>query len=103
MHIVVFVTAGSKDEACKIARRLIEKRLAACVNIVEKIDSLFRWEGKVDAAAEALLLIKSKKSKFSQIVKAVRSVHSYEVPEIIALPIICGDGPYLKWIDASVR
>lgn len=103
MHIVVFVTAANKTQAGKIARSLIRQKLAACVNIAGKVDSLFWWNGAMDKAGEILLVIKSRKDKFKRIVKAVRKAHSYQVPEIIALPIIAGDKEYLRWIDATVR
>lgn len=103
MHIVIFVTASNKKEARKIADGLIKQKLAACVNIIAKIDSVFFWESKVEKAKESLLIIKSNKDKFPKIIKLVKSLHSYKVPEIIALPIIAGDKPYLRWIDASIR
>ena len=103
MYIVVLVTAGNKKEAQKIAMGLIEQKLAACVNIIDKVDSLFFWEAKIDRAKECLLVIKSKKEKLPGIIKLVNSLHSYKVPEIIALPIIAGSKPYLRWIDASLR
>lgn len=103
MYIIILVTAGNKKEAQGIARSLINSKLAACVNIVDKVDSLFFWEGKIDRAKEYLLIIKSKKEKLTKITKLVKSLHSYKVPEIIALPIIAGDKPYLRWIDASLR
>lgn len=103
MYIVIFVTASNKREAQKIAAGLIKQRLAACVNIVDKVDSVFFWEGKIQKAKESLLIIKSKKEKMSKVVKLVKSLHSYKVPEIIALPVIAGDKPYLRWIDAALR
>jgi len=103
MYIVVLITAKDKKEAQKIATSLIKHKLAACVNIVNKVDSVFFWAGKIDRAKECLLLIKSKKEKFSQIIKLVKSLHSYDVPEIIAIPIVAGDRPYLRWIDAALR
>ncbi len=103
MHIVIFVTAGNKQEAQKIASGLIKQKLAACVNIIDRVDSLFFWEGKVQKAKESLLIIKSKKEMFVKIAKMIKSLHSYTVPEIIALPIISGDKPYLRWIDATLR
>lgn len=103
MHIVIFVTASSKKEAQKIAAGLIGHKLAACVNIVDKIDSLFFWEGKIQKAKESLLIIKSKKDKMLKVIKLVKALHSYKVPEIIALPVIAGDKPYLRWMDASIR
>ncbi len=103
MYIVVLVTAKNKKEAQKISVGLIKAKLAACVNIVDKIDSIFFWAGKIDRAKESLLVIKSRKEKIPQIIKLVKSLHSYEVPEIIALPIIVGNKPYLRWIDAAFR
>jgi periplasmic divalent cation tolerance protein len=103
MYVVVLVTAKDKKEAQKIAAGLIKAKLAACVNIVDKIDSIFFWAGKIDRAKESLLVIKSKKDKLTKIIKLVRSLHSYAVPEIIAIPIIAADKPYLRWIDAAPR
>ena len=103
MYIMVFVTATSKIEAENIAKSLIKHKLASCVNIIPKVSSLFFWEGKVDRDNEFLLLIKSKKIKFTALVKRVKCEHSYKVPEIIALPIISGDKNYLRWIDAALR
>ena len=103
MYVVVLVTAKDKKEAHKISIALIKAKLAACVNIVDKVDSVFLWAGKIDQAKESLLVIKSKQEKLPRIIKLVRSLHSYEVPEIIAIPIIDGDWPYLRWIDAALR
>jgi periplasmic divalent cation tolerance protein len=103
MHIIIFVTASNKKEAVKIAKSLIKNRLAACVNISDKIKSFFWWKVKIDKADEALLIIKSNRKKFPKIIQLVKSMHSYEVPEIIALPIIDADKEYLKWIDDSLR
>jgi len=103
MYIVIFVTASSKKEAQKIGASLIKQKLAACVNIIDKVDSVFFWENKVQKAKEYLLVIKSTRAKFTQIAKLIKSLHSYKVPEIIALPIIVGDKPYLRWIDATLR
>lgn len=102
MYIVIFITASSKKEAQAIGRELIKRKLAACVNTVDKIESFFWWQGKIDKANETLLIIKSKKSKLRRIIKTVKLLHSYEVPEIIAMPIISGYKPYLDWIDESV-
>ena len=103
MYVVVLVTAKDKKEARRISVQLIKAKLAACVNIVDKVDSIFFWAGKIDQAKESLLMIKSKKEKLARIIKLVKSLHSYEVPEIIAIPIIAGDKPYLRWIDAALR
>ncbi len=103
MYILVLVTVKNKKEAQKIAASLIKAKLAACVNIIDKINSIFFWSGKIDRAEESLLLIKSRQQKLPQVIKLIKSLHSYEVPEIIALPIIAGDKPYLRWIDAALR
>jgi periplasmic divalent cation tolerance protein len=99
MYIVIFITASNKKEAKNIAQQLVGSKLVACVNILEKVESLFRWQGKVNHAKETLLIIKSKKEKLAKIIKVVKSLHSYQVPEIIALPIIAGYKPYLNWIN----
>lgn len=103
MHIVIFITAANKKEARRIADKLIKEKLAACVNIVDGIESVFRWQGKVEAGKEVLLIAKSRKAKLNAVIKAVKSAHSYQVPEIIALPVIGGYTPYLNWIDESLR
>lgn len=103
MRIIIFVTAASKKQAGQIAEALIKKKLAACVNIIGGVNSFFRWQGKIDSAKEVLLIIKSNKDKLPRIITCVKSLHSYDVPEIIALPIIAGDRAYLKWIDESLR
>jgi periplasmic divalent cation tolerance protein len=101
--IVIFITTSSEPEAHKIADLLLTKRKAACVNIVPKVDSSFWWQGKLDSARESLLIIKTKASLLSEIVDLVKTAHSYEVPEIIALPIIGGNEDYLKWVGDEVR
>lgn len=101
MNIVVFVTAANRKEAQNIASALVRHKLAACVNIMEKVHSLFWWQGRVDSAQEALLIIKTRRALLSKLIKKVQSLHSYEVPEIIALPIIAGNKKYLKWINES--
>jgi periplasmic divalent cation tolerance protein len=103
MYIVIFITASSKKEGRRIARALLKNKLVACVNIVDKISSFFWWQGKIDTAKELLLIIKSKKSLLPKIIKLIKSKHSYDVPEIIVLPIIAGNSDYLRWIDDSVR
>jgi len=101
--IVIFVTTSSEPEAHKIAELLLSRRKAACVNIVPKVESSFWWQGKLDSAQESLLVIKTKASLLSEIVDLVKASHSYEVPEIIALPIIGGNVDYLKWIGDEAR
>jgi periplasmic divalent cation tolerance protein len=101
MNVVILVTAGNKKEAKKIASGLIKEKLAACVNIIESVHSLFWWQGKVDSSKESLLIIKTRKPLIAKLIKKVKSLHSYEVPEIIVLPIICGDRQYLNWLNES--
>jgi periplasmic divalent cation tolerance protein len=102
-RIIVLITAGSEEEAHKIAELLVNEKKAACVNIVPAVDSLFWWEGKIESARESLLLVKTKASLFPEIVELVKETHSYEVPEIIALPIIAGSEDYLKWLDTACQ
>lgn len=97
--IVVLVTTATREEGETIARRLVENRLVACVNVIPQIRSVFRWEGALSQEDEALLVIKSKRDRLSALVAAVKKLHSYTVPEIIALPIVEGSEDYLRWID----
>ncbi len=102
-EIVVLCTCGSSKEARRIGRALVEKRLAACVNVVTApVESVYRWEGKVEIAKEFLLLIKTTRARFAALERAIRLIHSYDVPEIVALPIAAGSRGYLKWLAASV-
>ncbi|MDD5592913.1 MAG: divalent-cation tolerance protein CutA [Candidatus Omnitrophica bacterium] len=103
MNTIIFVTASHKKEAEKIASALIKAKLAACVNIIQGVHSLFRWRGKIDRAREILLIIKTRKTLLSWVIKKVKSLHSYSVPEVIALPIIAGNKEYLKWLNDSTR
>ena len=103
MHIVIFITAKDTKEAEKISQALVSKKLIACANIVRDIHSFFWWKGKVERAKEVLLILKTKRSLFKKIEKTVKSLHSYDVPEIIALPIIEGSKNYLRWMNASLR
>jgi periplasmic divalent cation tolerance protein len=97
--IVVLVTCASSAEARRIATSLVKKRLAACGNIHgAKVNSIYRWKGKVEKAREVLLVLKSTRKAFAKLENEVRRMHSYEVPEIIALPIVEGSRPYLEWI-----
>ncbi len=100
--VVVLVTCGSNEEAERIARVLVEAQLAACVNILGPVRSIYRWEGKLNDDQEVLLLIKTSRSLFDQVRRAVEKAHSYEVPEVICLPIIDGASNYLNWLTDSV-
>ncbi|OGC81237.1 MAG: hypothetical protein A2W07_02035 [candidate division Zixibacteria bacterium RBG_16_43_9] len=99
--IIILVTTSSEEEGRKIAQVLVEKRIAACVNIINDIESIYRWKGKISDEKEVLLLIKTRKKLYKSVEGEVRKLHSYEVPEIIALPIISGLKDYLYWIDSE--
>jgi len=102
-RMIVIITAGSEEEAHKIAKLLVKEKKAACVNIVPGVDSLFHWKGKINSARESLLLVKTRASLLHEIIRLVKQTHTYEVPEIIALPIIGGSEDYLKWLDSACR
>ena len=101
-HIVVLITTSSASEAQAIGRALVEGRLAACVNVTSGLRSLFRWQGKIEEQEEALMVEKSRSELLPSIIEAVKRLHSYTVPEVIALPIVAGSSDYLAWIDESV-
>lgn len=101
--IVIFVTAGNLREARKVARKLVSAGLAACVNLVKSVHSIYRWKGKVEGASEILLIIKSARPLFPEVVAEVRKHHSYATPEIICLPILDGSPDYLQWLGDSVK
>ena len=100
---IVLCSAGSEDEARKIARHLVEQRLAACVNIVPRMESIYRWQGKLESSGEWLLLIKTTVERFPAVRDAIRDLHSYELPECIAISIEDGNSGYLEWIAQSVK
>ncbi len=100
-YVVILVTAKDKKEATKIAKSLLEDKLIACANIVGGVQSLFWWQGKIDSSKEVLLVLKTKKILFKKVMARVKALHSYQTPEIIALPIINGSEDYLNWINSS--
>ena len=102
-NVVIFITTGTDEEAQEVAKALLNNRLAACVNIVPKINSIFWWNDTLDSVQENLLIVKSKASLLSEIVRLVKEVHSYETPEIVALPIIGGNPDYLDWIGKEIK
>jgi len=102
-YMVVFITTSSYEEARKVADALVSQRKAACVNIVPRVNSLFRWKGKIEDAEESLLVVKTRAKLFPEVVTAVKGIHSYEVPEIIALPIVEGNPDYLKWLEEETE
>ena len=102
IYAVVLITAPSREEAENIARKLLEEKLAACVNIIGEVKSLFWWEGRIEEAAEVLLVIKTRLDQMEKLIEAVKQIHSYTVPEIIALPIVAGNKQYLEWINQTI-
>ena len=102
MYAVILVSSKNISEARKISRKLILNKIAACVSIIPKVESLYRWKGKIECSRESLLIVKTKQNKAREAIKAIKSAHSYEVPEIISFKIQEGYGPYLRWIDESL-
>ena len=96
--IVVFMTAANGEEAARLADMLVGAHLAACVQILPEMESVYRWQGKIERAAEILLLAKTTRSKFDELEREVRALHSYDTPEIIAVPVTAGSAPYLQWL-----
>ncbi|MFA5394152.1 MAG: divalent-cation tolerance protein CutA [Candidatus Ratteibacteria bacterium] len=102
-YCIAIITCPSRKEAGKIKDVLLENHLIACANIIEGVNSFFWWQGKTEAASEVMLLAKTTRAKFKKIIACVTKVHSYDVPEIIAIPIIDGNKSYLDWIDDSLK
>ena len=101
-RVVVLCTVGKAEQAEAIARALVEERLAACVNVVPAVVSIYRWQGAVEREEERLLVIKTRAERFEALRQAIVARHPYEVPEIVALPLVAGHAPYLAWLDESV-
>ncbi len=102
-NFVVFVSTGSPDEARTIARTVVEEKLAACASIIEHVQSVFRWEGTVRSEQESLLIVKTTAARFTDLKARIKAVHSYSVPEIIALPIEMGAEDYLTWLNQETQ
>ena len=102
-YIIAITTTPSKNEAEKIAKTLLEERLIACANIIGPVQSLFWWQGKIDEAQEHLILMKTRKDLFSKLSEKVKALHSYQIPEVIAVPIVEGFKPYMEWLESSLR
>ena len=101
---VVFVTCGTLRESTKIARRVVQGRLAACVNVLRSpMNSYYTWKGKLEVAREYLLVMKTSSKRLAELEKEVKRLHSYEVPEFIALPVAAGSKDYLAWLESSVQ
>src|SRR4030043_1522522 len=101
--IVVLFCCGTEDEAVEIAHALVEERLAACVNLISPVRSIYRWEGKIWDEKEWILIIKTQKERFEELERKVKSLHSYSVPEIVGIPIIEGASSYLEWLTEMTR
>jgi periplasmic divalent cation tolerance protein len=100
--IVVLSTCASPEDAARIARALVEKKLAACVNVLPAVRSFYRWKGAIEDEQESLLVIKSSRGLFDQLRAEIEKLHSYEVPEVIAVPIVDGSEGYLEWLDREL-
>jgi len=101
--IVVFMTASNGEEAARLADMLVGAHLAACVQILPEMESVYRWQGKIERAAEILLLAKTTRSKFDELEREVRALHSYDTPEIIAVPVVAGSTSYVDWLIKSTK
>ena len=102
-NLVVFVSTGSVEEATSIAQRLVEERLAACASIIERIQSIFRWEEKMRSEPESLIILKTTGGRFLELQARIKALHSYSVPEIVALPIVTGSEDYLAWVGKETQ
>ena len=99
-HVIVMTTVSSEDEGAKIAHELVGRRLAACVNVSSPVRSVYRWKGKVEEATERVLMIKTLRENVDRVKEAIGKLHSYELPEVVAVPIEAGDETYLNWLAA---
>jgi len=102
-YLIVLITAPNEEEAAKIARELVDSKLAACVNIIRNLRSIYRWQGRIEDEGEVLMIAKTRRSLFEALQNKVKELHSYTVPEIIGLPIIAGSEDYLKWLGEETR
>ena len=102
-YMVVLVTCPSKAEARRIAKRLLDMKLIACANIIGGVESIFWWKGKIDKASESLIVMKTVRGNLKDIEKIIKTLHSYDVPEIVALPLVWGSVDYMKWLGESVE
>ena len=102
-HIVTLCTVPDRKTGEKIARALVEERLAACVNVLPGVTSVYHWQGKMEEAAECLLVIKTGAQKFEAVKGRIKALHSYELPEVIAVPITAGSSEYLNWLTDSLK
>jgi len=101
--IVVLSTCGSEEEAVRIAKQLVDAHLAACVNLIPRIRSFYRWQGKVEDSSEWMLVVKTSRARFEALRTVLEAAHSYELPEVLALPVVDGSPNYLEWMDAELQ
>jgi len=101
--IQILTATGTKDSAERIAKSLVEKRLAACVQVFGPIVSIYRWKGQIESAGEWLCLMKSRKNLFNDIIRAIREIHPYEIPEIMSVPVLDGSEDYLAWLESELK
>lgn len=103
MYVIVLITTASKHEAEKIAKRLLMQKLIACANIIGPVSSLFHWSGKMETADEYMVFMKSRRDLFDKLTETIKALHSYEVPEILVLPIVGGSKEYLDWLGSCLQ
>ena len=101
--LVVLSTFGDADEARRVGRTLVEERLAACANIVPAVESIYRWQGAIETSAEVMVIFKTNIDRYYRLEARLKELHSYEVPEIVAIPVRVGSLPYLRWVDESCQ
>ena len=102
-YIIVLVTTANKSEAEKISEALLKEKIIACANIISTVTSFFHWQGKVDKCEECLVVMKSRRDLFAELEERVKGLHSYDVPEVLALPIVDGSDAYLSWLDSVLK
>lgn len=102
-YLIIFVTTSNREEATKIVRTLLEEKLIACGNIIDPVSSFFWWKGKIEEEKEVLIIMKSHERVFKKLLKRVPELHSYEIPEILALPIVDGSSSYLDWLEGHLK
>ena len=100
---ITLVTCPNRKQASSMARALVKEKLAACVNVVPGLTSIYRWNGKIEAAREVLLIIKSRRALSKRMVDRIRSLHRYEVPEVVTIPVVAGNPAYLRWVRQATR
>ncbi len=101
--VIVYITAANEEEAEKIAKALLDAKLAGCASIVKNLRSIYRWQGKIEDGSEVLMIVKSRRELFGRLAEMVKQLHSYSVPEVIAMPVVEGSEGYLTWLEEETR